>query len=425
MILNKARSVKSPQYQIKHFSTNFSSDLKLLLHCARTRLSHSNIQEIEVLLNGNIDWSTLIQLSRWHGILPLLYQNLKLVGANQIDSQVFAQLQKCSQATALQNTIFTKDLLKILNLFTSNDIKALAFKGPSLTIAAYQNLSLRSFCDLDILIPQKDCLKAIDVLSSQGHYQPSRQWHFLNKQWEETYLKSYREFSLTNGIVSIDLHQALTVEGYLSSKFSFEYLWNNHESIDIATQAVPSFGQIDTLLYLCIHASKECWRKLKWICDIAEFIQIHPELDWHRLFEQAQILHCERRMLIGLLLAHHLLELFLPDIVFQRAEQDKVCYELTEKFVQRLFQQNNPLGRQFTLQKFYLHLRSLENTEDKWESWEELSRQLKTLLIKLIPNSKDYMYLPLPSYFQFMYYIVRPYRLLKEKFHSGQDLKEY
>lgn len=418
MIGNDTRSVELPQHRIKNLDTNFSSDLELLLNCARTHLSFSNVQAIKLLLNQDINWPALIQLSRKHGVFPLLYQNLKLTSVKQLDSQVLEKLQKYAQATAIQNTIFTRDLLKILALFKSNDIQALPFKGPSLAVAAYQNLSLRSFCDLDILIPKKDCLKAIDVLIKQGHYQPNRSWHFLNKKWEKTYLKSYREFSLTNGIVSIDLHQDLTVEGYLSSEFSFEYLWNNHETIDIATHSIPNFGQIDSLLYLCVHASKECWRKLKWICDIAEFVHMHPNLDWHCVFEQAQTLHCERRVLTGLLLAHHLLDLSLPEIVLQRAEQDKICYELTEEFSQRLFWKDNPLGRQFTIEKFLLHLKSLEKVEDKLKSWEELSRQLKTLLVKAIPNSRDREYLPLPRSLDFMYYFIRPYRLLREKIAS-------
>ena len=423
MMGDDTRSVELPQHRIKNLEMNLSSDLKLLLNCARTHLSLSNVQTIKLLLNQDIDWPALIQLSRRHGVLPLLYQNLKLISSEKIDSQVLEQLQQYSQKTALQNTIFTRDLLNILTLFKKYDIQALSFKGPSLAVSAYKNLSLRSFCDLDILIPKKDCLKAIDVLIMHGHYQPIREWHFLNEKWEKTYLKSYREFSLTNGIVTIDLHQCLTVEGYLSSEFSFEYLWKNHETIDIATQVIPNFGQIDSLLYLCVHASKECWRKLKWICDIAEFVQVNPDLDWHRLLDQAQTFHCERRVLTGLLLAHYLLELPLPEIVSQRAEKDQICYELTEEFIQRLFWQDNQLGRQFTMEKFYLHLKSLEKVEDKLKSWEELSRQLKTLLIKLIPNSKDYRYLPLPKLLGFMYYFIRPYRMLQEKISYGQNKK--
>ncbi len=423
MMGNDTRSAALPHHRIKDLDTNLSADHKLLLNCARTHLSLSNIRDIKVLLNQITDWPTLIQLARRHGVLPLLYQNLKLTSAKDIDDQVLEQLQSFSQKTALQNTIFTRDLLNILTLLNRNDIQALPFKGPTLAVSAYKNLSLRSFCDLDILIPNKDCLKAIDVLVTQGHYQPIREWHFLNKKWEDTYLKSYREFSLTNGIVSIDLHQYLTVEGYLSSEFSFEYLWNNHETIDIASQSIPNFGQIDLLLYLCVHASKECWRKLKWICDISEFVQVNPDLDWHRLFDRAQTLHCERRVLTGLLLAHYLLELPLPEIVSHRAEKDQICYALTAEFIQRLFWQDNQLGRQFTIEKFYLHLKSLENIEDKLKSWEELNRQLKTIFIKLLPNSKDYGYLPLPKSLNFIYYFIRPYRMLQEKISYDRNKK--
>ncbi len=392
-----------------------SIEVALLLACARTHLRRRDLQNIQWLLTQDIDWPVLMQLARRHGISPLLYQNLKRTGEAIVDDLVLTELRNFCQGIAFQNAVFTRSLLQILNLFTANDILALPFKGPVLAASAYQNLSLRSFCDLDILVRKQDCLKAIDVLTNQDQYKSRREWHFLNQRWEQLYLQSSREISLTNGVVAIDLHQELTVERYLSSQFSFEDLWKNHESVVIGSQTIPNFAEVDLLLYLCVHASKECWRKLKWICDITEFIHMHPALDWQTLLERARVLHCERRVLIGLLLSQNLLSLALPDLVIQRANQDHICYGLAHEFYQRLFWEENLLGRQFTREKLFLHLKSLENPMDRFESGEELIRQLKTIFIKLIPNSEDEKFLLLPSYLYFLYYLIRPLRLLSER----------
>lgn len=392
-----------------------SIEISLLLACARSQISDEHRQEIRHLLSQAIDWPIVQQLAKQHGTLPLLYQGLKQAGADLIEDHVLAELRNYSQGIAFQNSVFTRALLNILNLFAANDILALPFKGPVLAASAYKNISLRSFCDLDILIRQEDCLKAVEVLVIQGNYRTNREWHFLNESWEQLYRRSYREVSLTNGIVTIDLHQELTVERYLSTQFSFDELWQHHDSVEIAAQQVPNFATIDVLLYLCVHASKECWRKLKWICDITEFVQVHPELNWQVLFERAQVLNCERRLLTGLLLSQTLLSLSFPDRVWQRADQDKVCYELASEFSQRLFWDKNHLDRQFTVEKFLLHLKSLEKRSDQLQSREELMRQSATTVIKLLPNSEDAKFVQLPQYLHFLYYLIRPCRLLLEK----------
>ncbi len=397
-----------------------AQEISLLVGCARSQMNDEHRQQIRHLLSQPIDWSVVQHLARQHGTLPLLYQNLKQAGADLIDDPVLAELRSYSQGIAFQNSVFTRALLNVLNLLSAHDILALPFKGAVLAASAYKNISLRSFCDLDILIRQKDCLKAVEVLTSQANYRTSREWHFLNESWELLYRRSYREISLTNGIVTIDLHQALTVEHYLSTQFSFDELWHHRDSVEIAAQPIPIFAAPDLLLYLCVHASKECWRKLKWICDIAEFVHVHPELDWQSLCQRAQVLHCERRLLTGLLLSQTLLGLPLPDVVWQRADQDQVCYELAVEFSQRLFWDQNQLGRQFTIEKFLLHLKSLEKRDDRFKSGEELMRQIATLVIKLLPNSEDQKFIPLPQFLYFLYYVIRPYRLLIRKVQSTQ-----
>ena len=59
----------------------------------------------------------------------------------------------------------------------------------------------------------------------------------------------------------------------------------------------------DSLLILCVHANKHQWSRLGWICDIAEMLRSHPDLNWPVVMEQARMLRSERMLLLGLLLA--------------------------------------------------------------------------------------------------------------------------
>jgi Uncharacterised nucleotidyltransferase len=44
----------------------------------------------------------------------------------------------------------TGSLLQVVDLFSREGIPVLPFKGPTLAMAAYRNLALREFVDLDL-----------------------------------------------------------------------------------------------------------------------------------------------------------------------------------------------------------------------------------------------------------------------------------
>jgi hypothetical protein len=302
-------------------------------------------------------------------------------------------------------------LLKAINLLKQHDIRAIPFKGIILAASVYGSIGLRQFCDLDILVPKQDFLNASNVLINQGGYQLSWQPNLLNQSLEISLLRKRDECSLNNGIVSIDLHQVLTAEHLLSSQFVFEDLWKRLESVSISGHEIFSFGAEDLLLYLCVHGGKECWRSLKWICDIAEFVNRYPNINWNHVMQQSKKIGCERMLLIGLLLSHEVLDINLPPVVSEKILMDPESQYLAQEFVKRLFWKNNNLSNRLTLQKNLLHLRMVDKLKDKWACLWDLRRSILQYIIKFIPNQKDQDFLSLPTQLYFFYYLIRPIRL--------------
>ncbi|WP_158535235.1 nucleotidyltransferase domain-containing protein [Acaryochloris thomasi] len=400
---------------MESLNVSLGSELRLLLRCATTQIQDASIQEIEVLAGQNdLDWDYLIETAGNHGVLPLLYQSLSAVAPDVVPQQMLKQLRQFVQQIALKNTLFTRELLSILQLLETHGIRALPFKGPVLAVSAYGNLALRNFCDLDIWVEPHRVLDAIAILTTEAGYCSGRQWHFLDPAQEASFMNSWREYGLRKGIVPIDLHRNLTVEDFLSSALTFDLLWERREMITIAGQSVPSFSQADLLIYLCLHGSKECWRGLKWICDVAEWVQNSPQANWTEILMRSQVLRCERRLLLGLSLAHTFLGTPLPPLIEQKLAQDVIGQQLTHQCVQKLFDSNNRLGRRFTREKFWFHLRSVEHPQDRWDSLKEIRRHMRSKVIKVLPNTLDHEFLPLPRPFYFLYYFLRPVRLLTQ-----------
>jgi hypothetical protein len=98
-----------------------------------------------------------------------------------------------------------------------------------------------------------------------------------------------------------------------------EELWERSITIDVDGVAIHQPEPGDYLLVLCAHGSKHCWSSLIWIADIAAFLRMFGnDLDWVRLLGRAATVGGEKQLLLGLRLAHELMNADLPQSVAER-----------------------------------------------------------------------------------------------------------
>lgn len=299
------------------FTANIRPELALLLCCARTKVGSEHAERIRNLLRGAIDWQYLIGAAHTHGVLPLLSRSLHASCSDAVPKVILDQLQRHFHANAFHNRFLAKALLKLFALFETQGIHAIPYKGPVLAAVAYGDLSLRQFTDLDVLIHKSDFAKAKELLIAQG-YQPE----FTNTQ--ETSLLQFHYhlgFVRGDGKVPVELHWGLTWR-YWSFPLEFERLWAHRGSVGLEGRTISSLPAEDLLLILCVHGGKHWWERLMWICDIAELVQAHRQIDWQRLLEQARSWGGKRILLLGLFLANDLLGTDLPKVVWQSIAVD-------------------------------------------------------------------------------------------------------
>jgi len=78
------------------------------------------------------------------------------------------------------------------------------------------------------------------------------------------------------------------------------------ESISLAGTSVLTFRPQDLLLIICMNGTKDVWKSLKQICDVAS----NPRSSgarWDQVMKQSRILGSERMLLLSCLLASDLL----------------------------------------------------------------------------------------------------------------------
>lgn len=376
---------------------------RLLLHCTRSHFDAHLADEVQGSANEVINWPHFIELSQRHGVLPLVYNSLSSLAPKAVPKAILAELRRQVQVGIGLSIYMTRELCHLLKLFKEHDIPTIPFKGPTLAVTAYGDLNLRPFGDLDLWVSSQNFSKAKNVLSSRGY----RSSLHLDLPWE-------CHFEDERGRVNIDLHQAVTPKE-IPFPLEFEDVWKRLRTVPLANTGIPCPSPEDLLIILCVHLVKDCWNahakvadhqdhvRFVKICDIANLVR-SQSLNWHQLLERAHALRSERKLLFGLLYAHALLGVQLPEAVLQKA-------------------QRNPLRRVFfaPLEAWLFRgvSRPLDNLEQIRFQLEVRERMWDRARLVLTPTQQDEKLLQFPPFFYFLYYLIRPIRLIGE-FGLGQ-----
>jgi hypothetical protein len=150
-----------------------------------------------------------------------------------------------------------------------------------------------------------------------------------------------------------------------------------------------------------VHGAKHLWDQLNWICDIAELIRAHQDLDWDGLLARARALHGERILALGLFLADDLLGAPLPGAIRRRLRADEAVVRLGRRVRQQLWR--GTVHAHDDPQLRLAHLQLLDRLSD---------RLTYCLRIATTPNQAEWGLLQLPAPLAFIYTLLRPPRLL-------------
>jgi putative nucleotidyltransferase-like protein len=380
------------------------AEVELLLCCARTRINPEMSQRIREAAQKEIDWVQFIRLALRHDTLPLTYWNLHRICPDLVPSGVLEPLRARYEAGAAESRLLAEELVGILGFLESHGIPAVPYKGPALAVRLYGDLSLRGFGDLDIVICERDALRARRLLIDRG-YAPGR----VDTSELNQYLRENFEmpFCRADGKVRLDLHWRYTSRSVCLAGDPERFM-QQLEPISIAGVEVRSLRLETYLLLLSMHAAKHQWVQLKLICDIAEILAV-PDLDWHYVLHEADDLGLKRVLGTGLHLGQGLLGVAMPPKLAQNLKIDRTAKALAAQASTRLFEEPGERWGAGEEADYTFQLELRERFRDRTKIF------LRHFLPKLKPNERDRAFLPLPRSLSVAYYVVRPVRLALER----------
>jgi hypothetical protein len=349
------------------------------------------------LCAGDLDWDDVIGTARRHGLDPLLYRHLSAIGSEHVPAERLSQLRAHFETNAVRNRLLTVELAKILTLFEGHRIPAIPYKGPVLAASVYGDLALRRFADLDVLVRREDVVRCTDVLRKLG-YQPRLA---LSPAEEAAYLASQceRNFDRDRGRLSVEVHWDIVPRDF-AFRIDVARIWRTARPISFDGLTVLAPRPEDLLFMLAVHGAKHLWERLGWLCDIAELLRAHPDLDWPSLFACARERGGTRMLLLALVLAGDLLDATLPAPVVTEARRDPTVATLARRIGGWLAHGTTPA------------LRSMQALRSHLEMREHLgARVAHVLRVALTPTFEDWAWLRLPAGLLGAHYLLRPLRL--------------
>jgi Uncharacterised nucleotidyltransferase len=352
---------------------NGSIEEQLLLCCARTDVTDNIAEHIKLLIQQKIDWDELIELSIYHQVYPLLYQNLQRICGELLPVNFIIQLRYLNYKNIASSMSLTTKLLELLTFFAAENIPVIPYKGSVLAAGIYQDLCLRQSYDIDLFVDSEDVVKSASLLMSQGYKLDQKQ------HWEQSFV------NCETG-VTVDLHQGMA-QSYYPFRLDFNHCIQRCQKVNLLNHLVTSFSTEDLLLVLSVQIVKDSYGwtcTLAKICDISELIYRNPEMEWQLVIDHAALIGCQRLLLLGVLLAHELLGTELPVFIWKLVRKDWAVWQYGKLLSEHFFCPEKSGFSSFLLKILILIEYPLESSHNIY-----LLRSMLVYPYRKLSNSKE------------------------------------
>jgi len=284
----------------------FSAELRLLLAAIRSDRAWA----CEVVGSESVDWESFRLLAIAHHVLSLAYRCVAELPSGAVPAQVLTRLRQQFAANSIRNVSLARELVRIMRGLDESSIESLTFKGPSLAIDAWGDITARQFGDLDLLVRTRDLCRAAEVLTKLGYVSSISARARREAQRFGGFQEFEEVFEHRDGNAQIDLHWRLTPASFPLSPPETELF------------ARAGAVEFDLLIYLCVHAAKHGWSSLGAITDIAALQKRIDNLDYAEILSCASQLGARRAVLAGLLLAAQIADAKIGEKILLEASSD-------------------------------------------------------------------------------------------------------
>lgn len=181
---------------------------------------------IQKISPGSVDWDKFVWLCSNHLILPAVYLKFRDLGIlDHLPPELSEFLTEIYQLNLSRNNKILEQLHAITTLLNQHDIYPIYLKGTgNLLDDLYCDRGERMIGDIDLLVPEKDYLRAVSIMKEDGYRTSSPVYFDVEK------LKHYPCLSKEGAATHIEIHRLPVADDYKR--------WFNSSIIDSQKKAV-------------------------------------------------------------------------------------------------------------------------------------------------------------------------------------------
>ncbi len=341
------------------------------------------------MVSHDVDWSYLCWSAEVHGLLPMLSWHMESRGWDHVPDRVRHSLTIAYRENERRASQASAWIASATALLESEGVPVLVTRGASSRLVS----------EIDLLVRKRHAAPARRLLASHGCESAVFAGPGTTTARERIFVTANRGYVLaTNAVeIPVNLRYAITPSSFPTS-FDIERLFLDARRITVADATILIPSASDLVLASCLRGALHLWKRLSDLCDLAELIGTHPDLDWDALLAHAQRERCSSGVALALLLAGSRLGVQVPARVQEQIARHHGAMSVARAVFERpLTAAHRPPALNERL-RFQLALK------------DTLGEKIVQCLTLAVPGPQDAPAAAVPAWLDPLYYVVRPLR---------------
>ena len=394
---------------LNEIEERFKPEMALILLILRVYFKRNKELEIKQFIDAyKIDWIIFEEIISVHQIRPVIY---KVISGNNsgFPIVIFNAIKTRTLRLATGNLKNLEEIVRLHQLLNKNGVFNIPYKGVILSKMIFDDYLSRETSDIDFLIDGEHFSKAHQLMVADG-YEP----RFFNPDFEKQFLTSSHELiyskRVSSGLQKIEIHWALTSK-MMNISLPNKFLFSGLQNLKFFTEDISVFNVENHLMTILVHHGiNDVWRSLKHLLDIAVlFEKYDTTIDWAGLQVLTRKYRINNSTGTGFQLAHQLFGTSIPEVY-------KTKKPLNSILIDNLLHYPSIKKGKLNIKNLKQQLFLRDSLKDK------VTLLLAYLNTAITPNVRDMEVFKVPGNLYFLYYFLKPYRILFRRRSNSKGL---
>jgi len=295
------------------------AEFALVVACCTWPMSEARSATIRDAAARPLDWDRLLRVAKRHRVEGFVSNGLAQA-AVAAPAHVSGQLRDLAGVVAHRSLANAAESVRLQRALDEAGITSAVLKGSAVEILAYGALGMKSAWDIDLLVAPSDVVRAIDCLDHAGYdlVQPGG----LGRSQFETWISLARDCECRHRETGVNLELHWRLVDSLTLLQGLSVAAPSQDVVVAKGWSLRTFSNDELFTYLCVHGATHGWSRLKWIGDVAAFLERQGDIE--RMYRRSLELGAGRCSAQALLLCDSLFNTALPTGLKAELESD-VC----------------------------------------------------------------------------------------------------